>query len=133
MAFVLDVSVAAVWALADESSSVAESALIRLKSEIALVPPIWWYEVRNLLVVNERRKRLTEGDSAIFLELLVSFPIQVDPIEDEQATLGFARQHRLSFYDAAYLAVAKRNRLPLATLDKDLEQAAALEGIGSLR
>jgi predicted nucleic acid-binding protein len=129
MAFVLDVSVAAVWALADESSSVAESASLRLKREIALVPPIWWYEVRNLLVVNERRQRLTVGESALFLELLSSFPIQIDPIEDEQAIFGLARRYRLSFYDAAYLAVAQRNRLPLATLDQNLKAAALAEGV----
>jgi predicted nucleic acid-binding protein len=129
MAFVLDASVSAVWALADESSPLAEIAASRLKSEIALVPPLWWYEVRNLLVINERRQRMTVGDSALFLELLSSFPIQIDPDEDEQPIFRFARQYRLSFYDAAYLAVAQRNRLPLATLDKALQAAAQAAGI----
>ena len=101
MAFVLDASVSAVWALADESSPVAEIAASRLKNEIALVPPLWWYEVRNLLIVNERRQRMTTDDSAHYLELLSSFPIQVDPTENEQIIFTFARQYRLSFYDAA--------------------------------
>jgi predicted nucleic acid-binding protein len=129
MAFVLDASVSAVWALADESSPLAEIAANRLKSEVALVPPLWWYEVRNLLVISERRQRMTIGDSALFLELLSSYPIQVDPVQDEQATLRFARQYRLSFYDAAYLAVAHRNRIVLATLDKDLKAAALAAGV----
>jgi predicted nucleic acid-binding protein len=129
MAFVLDTSVSAVWALADESSPLAEIAASRLKTEIALVPPLWWYEVRNLLVSNERRKRMTTEDSAHFLELLSSFPIRVDPVEDEQTTFQFARQYRLSFYDAAYLSVARRNGLSIATLDTALQAAAQAAGI----
>jgi predicted nucleic acid-binding protein len=129
MAFVLDASVAAVWALADESSSLADIAAGRLKNENALVPPLWWYEVRNLLVVNERRQRMTVEDTAHYLELLSSFPIRVDPVEDEQSVFRCARQYRLSFYDAAYLAVALRNRLPIATLDKDLRDAALAAGV----
>jgi predicted nucleic acid-binding protein len=129
MSFVLDASVSAVWALSDESSPLAEVAANRLKTEIALVPHIWWYEVRNLLVVSERRKRMNPRDTTQFLDLLSSFPIQIDPVEDEQATLRLARQYRLSFYDAAYLAVAQRNQLPIATLDKTLEAAALAAGI----
>lgn len=129
MAFVLDASVSAVWALADESSPVAEIAYSLLKNEIALVPPLWWYEVRNLLIVNERRQRMTVADSTHYLELLSSFPIQIDPTEDEKAIFRFARQYRLSFYDAAYLAVAERNRIPLATLDKALKAAAQAAGV----
>jgi predicted nucleic acid-binding protein len=132
MAFVLDTSISAVWALADESSLLAENAANRLRSEIALVPHIWWYEIRNLLVINERRQRMTVEDSAIFLNLLSSYPIQIDPVEDEQAILRCARQYRLSFYDAAYLAVAQRNQLPLATLDKDLAAAALAAGVPHL-
>jgi predicted nucleic acid-binding protein len=129
MAFVLDASVAAVWALADESSPLADIAADRLRDEIALVPPLWWYEVRNLLVINERRQRMTVEDSAHYLELLSSYPIQIDPVEDEQNIFRCARKYRLSFYDAAYLAVAQRNRLPLATLDKDLRNAALAAGV----
>lgn len=132
MSFVLDASVSAVWALADESSPVADVAALRLKNENALVPSLWWYEVRNLLVINERRQRMTVAESALFFELLSSFPIQVDPVEDEQTVFRFARELRLSYYDAAYLAVAYRNRLPLATLDKDLRDAALAAGVSLL-
>ena len=95
----------------------------------ALVPPLWWYEVRNLLVINERRQRMTVEDSAHYLQLLSSYPIQIDPVEDEQTIFRCAREYRLSFYDAAYLAVAQRNRLPLATLDKALHAAALAAGV----
>jgi len=129
MAFVLDASVSAVWALAEESSLVADIAARRLKNEIALVPPLWWYEVRNLLVISERRLRMTAEDSAHYLQLLSSFPIQTDPVEDEQTIFRIAREYRLSFYDAAYLAVAQRNQLPLATLDNALKSAALAVGV----
>ena len=129
MAFVLDVSVAAVWALADESSPLADSTAQRLLEEMALVPPIWWYEIRNLLVMSERRQRITPDQSAIFLELLSGYPIQVDPIQDEQTTFRFARQFKLSFYDAAYVAIAHRNHVPIATLDQAVVTAADSLGI----
>jgi predicted nucleic acid-binding protein len=129
MAFVLDASVSAVWALGDEASPLAELAADRLKTEFALVPPLWWYEVRNLLLVSERRLRMTTADSKIFLELLSSYPIQVDSFQDEETTFRLARDYRLSFYDAAYLAVAQRNGVSLATLDKALQDAALAAGV----
>jgi len=132
MAFVLDTSISAVWALADEASPLAELAASRLLQETALVPHIWWYEMRNILVISERRQRITAGDSGIFLDLLASYPIQIDAVDDEQRILQLARQFRLSFYDAAYLAVAQRNQIPLATLDKALEAAAVTAGIALL-
>ncbi len=129
MAFVLDCSITAVWALGDEESSLANLAAERLKQEIAIVPPVWWHEIRNLLLVNERRKRLTADDSTIFLELLSAYPIQVEPIEDGGSIFRLARQFGLSFYDAAYLATAHRHRIPIATLDKALMIAAQTAGI----
>lgn len=132
MAFVLDASISAVWVLADEASPLADRAAERLRGEVAIVPPIWWYEVRNLLVVSERRQRMTEADSRLFLTLLSAYPIQIDDADDEQVIFQLARTHRLSFYDAAYLAVAQRNHVPLATLDKAVQNAALAEGISLL-
>ena len=129
MAFVLDASVSAVWALAGESSAIADAAEDRLGAGTAIVPPLWWYEVRNLLIVSERRGKLTEADSAQYLKLLGSYPIHVDHAEEETGILQFARQYRLSFYDAAYLALAHRRSLALATLDKELREAAVRASI----
>jgi predicted nucleic acid-binding protein len=129
VAFVLDASIAAVWALADEASMRAEVAANRLKTENALVPHLWWYEIRNILIVSERRQRMSTSDTAHFLDLLSSFPIQVDPVQDDEAIFRLARQYRLSLCDAAYLAIAERHKVPLATLDKDLEKAALAAGI----
>jgi predicted nucleic acid-binding protein len=134
MAFVLDASVSAVWALADESHPMAERILSNWAShptqlETALVPAVWWFEIRNVLVVNERRNRLTAQESNTFLKIVSSFPIRSDEERDEEAILGYARKYQLSIYDAAYLDVAQRNRLPLATLDKALCIAAEAAGI----
>ena len=137
MPFVLDASVSAVWALSDESHPLAERILDRWGDatgdrETALVPVVWWFEVRNILVVNERRKRLTPAESNAFLKVLASFPIQADEDRDEKAMLGYCRKYQLSFYDASYLDVAIRNHLPLATLDKALRTAAEAAGISLL-
>jgi predicted nucleic acid-binding protein len=132
MPFVLDASVAAAWALADEVSSIAEAAEDRLRVDFALAPRIWWYEVRNLLVVNERRQRITAKDSAKFLRVLSAYPIRMEATEDEEDIFRIARQYRLSFYDAAYLSVAERNQISLATLDRDLRLAAESANISLL-
>jgi predicted nucleic acid-binding protein len=132
MPFVLDASISATWALADESSPLAETAEKQLRDDFALVPRIWWYEIRNLLIINERRQRLTIDGSAAFLRLLSAYPIRVEQTEDELNILQLARRYRLSFYDAAYLALALRKQLPLATLDKALEAAAIAAGVAIL-
>jgi predicted nucleic acid-binding protein len=129
MPFVLDASVSGSWALADETSTIADAAAERLKHDTAIVPHIWWYEVRNILLVSERRKRIGAAEVMVFLNLLSDHPIQIDPTEDEHAILALARQYHLSFYDAAYLAVALRHHAPLATLDKDLRSAALATGV----
>jgi len=129
MSFVLDASVSAVWALADESSPIADTAQERLKSETALVPRLWWYEIRNLLIVCERRQRITSNNTAVFLDFVSALPIQIEQLEDDKTVLQLARRYQLSFYDAAYLAVALRHRIPLATLDKPLVAAALAAGV----
>jgi predicted nucleic acid-binding protein len=129
MPFVLDASIVAAWALADESSPIAELADSCLDTDTALVPRIWWYEIRNLLIINERRNRITAPDSASFLQNLAGYPIEISQMEDEQAVFRIARHFRLSFYDAAYLELAQRNGMRLATLDRSLRSAAQSGGI----
>jgi predicted nucleic acid-binding protein len=129
MPFVADASIAAVWAFRDEDHPRADLALARLRTDEALVPALWWFEVRNILVVNERRKRITEGETAAFLRSLARLPITLDRTPEENEILRLARMHRLSVYDAAYLELAQRNRAELATLDADLMRAARAEGV----
>ncbi len=129
MAFVLDASVTACWAFDDEDHGDARLAFDRMRTEEGVVPSLWWFEVRNILVVNERRKRITEADTASFLRNLSLLRLRVDRSPDENAVLRLARAHRLSVYDAAYLELAQREGLPLATLDGELRRAAAGEWV----
>jgi predicted nucleic acid-binding protein len=129
MPFVLDASVAVAWAFDDEDHPVAALALSLIRSDEGCVPSLWWFEVRNVLIVNERRGRLRETDTAVFLRSLIRLPIVVDRTPEEGAVLALARRHGLTVYDAAYLELAGRNGVPLATLDLHLAQAAQREKI----
>jgi predicted nucleic acid-binding protein len=126
MAFVLDASIVACWAFDDEDHPVAAAALERIRTELAHVPAIWWFEVRNTLIVNERR-RLSDSDTSAFLRNLGRLDIVIDRSPDEESLLALARRHHLTVYDASYLDLALRHQVPLATLDEDLARAATAE------
>lgn len=132
MAFVLDASVTACWALADEDHPVAAAAMERMRQSEAVVPALWWFEVRNILVVSERRKRITKGQTAEFLGFLSKLRIRIDRTPREDEVMRLARSFRLSVYDAAYLELAARERCPVATLDSDLRKAALREEVRML-
>ena len=124
MPFVIDASIAACWAFDDEDHPVAALALERIRGDEALVPSLWWFEVRNTLIVNERRGRLTEADVTVFLRGLARLGVTIDRTPDEAAILTLARRHRLTVYEASYLELAQREGVLLATLDTDLVNAA---------
>jgi predicted nucleic acid-binding protein len=128
MPFVLDASIAACWAFPDEQDPRADAALARVRTEDAVVPSLWWFELRNILVVNERRKRIGEPGTTRFLRELSRLRLREDRQPEEAAVMRLARAHRLSVYDAAYLELALRESIPLATLDEELAAAAAAEG-----
>jgi predicted nucleic acid-binding protein len=132
MPFVLDASIVACWAFADEDHAVADLALEQIRNDEAHVPSLWWFEVRNILIVNERRKRLTERDTAEFLRNVGRLRVTLDRSPDERDVLTLARGHRLSVYDASYLELAMREGLSLATLDKGLLAAARSAGVSLL-
>lgn len=129
MPLILDASVTVCWAFPDEQSEMADSALNVFSQEGAVVPLQWWFEIRNVLVLGERRRRITPAQSAEFFTLLHTLPIRLDELPDSARVLNLARKHGLSFYDAAYLELAKRENLPLATLDNALADAARAESI----
>jgi len=129
MAFVLDASITACWAFDDEDHPDAGLAFDRMRAEEGIVPSLWWFEVRNILIVNERRRQITESNTASFLLNLSLLRVRVDRSPDENAVFRIARTHRLSVYDAAYLELAQREGLPLATLDADLRRAALGDGV----
>ena len=120
----IDNSIVLAWCLADESHAVADGAMRAVIEDGAVVPGIWWYELRNALVVNERRGRLEPADTQATLTDLRELSIAIDRDHDEGTILNLARSHELSVYDAAYLEVAQRRGLPLATLDDRLRNAA---------
>lgn len=127
--FVIDASVLAALALT-EGSSRAAGALQRLLGGSALAPPLLYFEIRNVLIVSERRGRLTDVQSERFLQNLKRLPIEIDNACEDARLLALAREHKLTIYDASYLELAVRQRLPLATLDAALERAARAEGVG---
>ena len=132
MPFVLDASIAACWAFDDEDHPKAAMALERLRTDAALVPGVWWFEVRNTLIVSERRGRISEADTAAFLRSLSRLGVTVDRAPEEPELLSLSRRLRLTVYDATYLELARREGLPLATLDADLIRAARTENVALL-
>ncbi len=126
MPFVLDASIVHDWAF-DELHPTANAARERLRTESAVAPSLWWFEVRNGLVMAERRGRVTEQQTARFLREILRLAITLDSSPNETSVLALARRHRLTVYDAAYLELAVRASLPLATLDAALARAARAE------
>ena len=128
MPFVLDASIVLDWALA-EGHPTAAAARERMRADTAVAPSLWWFEVWNGLIMAERKRRSTEDYSSLFLRQLARFPVSADTATDAAAVMTIAREHRLTIYDAAYLELALRKRLPLATLDGDLARAARTESV----
>lgn len=129
MTLVIDSSITACWCFPDETASLADRAWEVLQQEGGAVPSLWWYEIRNVLVVNERHGRILAEDTRDFLTDLAALPIEIAAPDPGGDALRFARRHRLTFYDAAYLDLAIRLDATLATLDKDLLKAARSEGV----
>ncbi len=130
--FVLDASVTLAWCFEDEETAQTRDLLYRMPRYTAIVPAIWPLEIANVLLIGERRQRLSQAHAAQFLQLLQSFAITVDPAPSSLALggiLALGRAYGLSAYDASYLELAMREHLPLATLDARLESAAAQIGV----
>jgi predicted nucleic acid-binding protein len=129
---VLDCSIVMAWYFADEQSDYADHVARRLPQHAAIVPVNWPLEVANVLVIGERRKRSTQAHAARLLKTLKGLPITVDDetnLHAWETTISLARAHGLTAYDAAYLELAVRRGLPLATLDDTLKVAAHAAGV----
>jgi predicted nucleic acid-binding protein len=130
--FVLDASIALAWCFDNEASPVAAHLLDRLETEFAIVPAIWPIELANVLANAERRGRIVSSGIAEFLALIAPLDIQVDaetPARGLKEILTLARSEALSGYDAAYLELAMRLGVPLATRDVRLASAARRVGV----
>lgn len=125
--FVLDCSITMAWCFEDERSDYADNILDGLKNGQAIVPTIWPLEVSNVLLISKRNKRITDVEASSFVDALSGLPITVDQTTSTRAMHSIfvlATQLDLTIYDAAYLELAIREKIPLITLDKQLIKAA---------
>jgi predicted nucleic acid-binding protein len=132
VSLVVDSSATLAWVYSEETTEAISEVLARLTDRGAWVPALWRLEVANVLQMNVRRGRHDAAFRDAALTDLAMLPISIDPETDQQAwgaTVRLAARHRLTVYDAAYLELAQRRGLPLATLDKELRDAAIAEGV----
>ncbi|RJP21122.1 MAG: PIN domain-containing protein [Candidatus Abyssobacteria bacterium SURF_5] len=125
--FVVDNSVIMAWCFEDVGDRFAEAVLESLETCEAVVPAIWPLEVGNVLLVAERKKRLSQADVIRFVSLLYDLPIVIEQETPERMLkeiLALAREQHLTTYDASYLDLAMRLGLPIATRDQSLSKAA---------
>jgi predicted nucleic acid-binding protein len=131
--FVLDVSACMPWYCEDETTQASEQMLEWAVEGSALhVPSLWTWEILNTVAVVIKRRRITAERGMEFLVQLATFNIIVDQapmVADFPRLHSLASEHQLTSYDVAYLDLAKRLALPLATRDDDLARAALTEGI----
>ena len=132
MSLVFDSSVTLAWVYGDETTAGVKHVFDLVGGSGAWVPGLWRLEVANILEIGVRRGRHDANFRDSTLADLALLPIHVDPETDGQAwgaTARLAERHRLTLYDAAYLELALRRGLPLATLDQELRAAAAAEKV----
>lgn len=129
MSFVVDASIVAAWLLPDESNELAERARLAMTSEDALAPDLLLHEIRNILIVSERRNRVTADSATRLLAGLRRVPLILVEMKDDRGILQLAREHRLSGYDATYLALAVAHNTALVILDRKLDAAARVAGL----
>ena len=130
--FVADVSAVCAWCFEDERTAASEALLGRLTECELCVPALFLWELGNVLLIAERRGRITTADRSRFLALVVQLDLSIDPADPHvvwQDVLSLAAQHRLTSYDAAYLELAMRGGLPLASRDNALLEAALSSGL----
>lgn len=127
--FVLDNTIAMAWCFSDETTSYTDYFLNRLSNlvDVAVVPALWVYEVSNVTSLAVRNGRITNADAAQFLTSLNDLPIELEPLRHRREVLSalaaVSKRYSLTAYDAAYLEIALRRNLPVATLDRRLIEA----------
>jgi predicted nucleic acid-binding protein len=135
MSLVLDSSVALAWVYADETTDAVLCLFDEIRLHGAWVPGLWRWEIANVLHLNVRRGRHDGDFRDAALASLALLPVKVDAEADRQAWSGalhLAERHGLTVYDAAYLEIAARRKIALATLDRQLRAAATAEKVQML-
>jgi predicted nucleic acid-binding protein len=132
MGFIIDASVALSWLFADEFTPAAEALLKQANDNAVFGPSHLWLEISNGALMGERRGRVESSQTILWLGQIAALGISIDrgnPSLGLDGLLPIARLHGLTVYDAAYLELAARLRLPLATFDKRLASAARNVGV----
>jgi len=131
MAFVLDNSVVCGWILENQATDYSAAIARRLEQERAIAPPLLRLEIANVLRTACKRQVMIASQAQALLAQLSRLPIEVNPASPEPALLlALALRHDLTAYDAAYLELALRLQLPVATQDAALAEAARIAGVG---
>ena len=132
MAFVLDCSVTMAWIFRDEATDATDRLREALLDTRAFVPALWPVETANALLVATRRGRIAPDEWPGIRAHLDALPIEIDRVSSSRASgaaLDLANAHGVSVYDAMYLELAARMRMPLATLDRVLGAAGKAAGV----
>ena len=135
MSLIVDSSIALAWYFTDEQTKASHAVLMRVAQQGAVVPPLWWFEVANGLQMAMRRRRVDSDFRDRALLHLDTLGIISDSDSETHvwtATVKLADRHALTIYDAAYLELAQRRRLDLATLDSALIRAAQAEFVTTI-
>ncbi|MBP1852854.1 type II toxin-antitoxin system VapC family toxin [Rhizobium halophytocola] len=128
MTFVIDASMAAAWLLPEEFSDAADAVIATIDAPCP-IPSLFFFEIRNILAMAERRGRISAGSALVNMERLRRLPLDDAGIGGDGYVLLLAANHGLSAYDATYLALSLNREAPLATLDRKLTAAARKEGV----
>ena len=136
--FVLDNTVTMAWCFSEEATEFTKTLLSRLSNltDSAVVPALWLYEVVHVVELAVRKGRIPGEKALAFLESLADLPIEVENPSRTQVFVTvrtLANQYQLTAYDAAYLELAIRHKLPIASLDKALSRAALAAGVNTVQ
>jgi predicted nucleic acid-binding protein len=132
LSLIVDMSVVLAWFFEEEHTAKALSLLRRVEKDGMLVPPLWWYELENGLIVGERRGRKSAAESTAFLSLVSALPIETDDAPRHrlsESIIAVGREYGLTAYDASYVELAARRGATLATFDLALRRCAASLGV----
>ncbi len=132
MKIIADISVVLSWLFEEEQTKDALEVLRRIEKDEMLVPPLWWSELENGILMGERRGRKSPVETAAFLKLVRSLTIHTDDAPPHRVSddiLQIGRDHQLTAYDATYVELAVRQGVPLATFDVAIRKRAPILGI----
>jgi len=130
-AIVIDSSATVAWVMEDERTPFSEQLLEEIQSGACypFIVPLFWYEFRNMLISNVKRKRITEEEAVNSMRYMRSLQIEEREVPSDDVVLELGLRHGLTGYDASYLALAIEAQAILATNDKQLAEAALREGL----